>query len=224
MRLLAIALAVVSLTATTVQREESMTVGVVVFDGFLTSEVTAPIEVFAKATSKGTTKFEVLTVAAKRETVVSEEGLRLQPDVDFANSPNLDILIVPSSLDVDGLVANEPLVSFVKDRAGEATYVGSHCAGAFILGQAGFLNGRRVTTYIGGAEDLQKRFPEAKVIDDRHVVVDGNYVSSIGGVTSYDATFTLLERITDSELADTVAEAIYYFPWLKKERTGEVTR
>ncbi len=219
MRFLATALALISLGVTVATADESMRVGVVVFDGFLTSEVTAPIEIFAKASSKGTMKFEVLTVAAERKTVTSEEGLRLAPSVDFTGCPELDILIVPSSLDVDGLVANQPLVAFIKERGTKVSYLASNCAGAFLLGKAGLLDGRRVTTYIGGAEDLQKRFPKAKVVDGQHIVVDGNLVSSIGGVTSYDATLTLLERITSSELANKVAEALYYFPWI--QRTGE---
>ena len=106
-----------------------MRVGVLVFAGFLTSEVSAPLEVFAKASSKGTLKFEVMTVAADKKTVTSEEGLRLQPDVDFANSPDLDILVVPSSLDVEGLMANQEVVGFIRQQGAKASYLASNCAG-----------------------------------------------------------------------------------------------
>ena len=201
--------------------QDPMRVGIVVFDGFLTSEVTAPLEVFAKASSKGPLKFEVLTVTTENQIITSEEGLRLQPDVDFASSPALDILIVPSSLDVEGLMANQAVVEFIRDQGAKATYLASNCAGAFLLGRAGLLDGRRVTTYIGGHAYLQKKFPKAKVIEGKHIVVDGNLVTSIGGVTTYDATLTMLERITSPELADKVADALYYFSWLKKTSSGE---
>ena len=92
--------------------------------------------------------------------------------------------------------------------------------GRFLLGEAGLLDGRRVTTYIGGNADLQKKFPKAKVIDGKHIVVDGNLVSSIGGVTTYDATLTMLQQITGPELANQVAEALYYFPWLERGTAG----
>jgi len=196
---------------------ESMRVGIVVFDGFLTSEVTAPIEVFAKASAKGDIRFDVVTIGATKDVVVSEEGLRLKPDHALSTAPELDILVVPSALDVDGLLANEPVVSFIKERGGRARWLASHCAGAFLLGQAGLLKGRRVTTYVGGWADLRKRFPEATVLEE-HVLVDGNLVSSIGGVTSYDGALTLLGEITgDWALTDTVAEALYYYPWLHRE-------
>ncbi len=136
--------------------------------------------------------------------------------MDFASSPALDILIVPSSLDVEGLMADRAVVEFIREQGAKAAYLASNCAGAFLLGKAGLLDGRRVTTYIGGNTDLQKKFPKAKVIDGEHIVVDGNLVTSIGGVTTYDATLTMLERITSPELADKVADALYYFPWLER--------
>ena len=195
---------------------ESMRVGIVIFDGFLTSEVTAPVEVFAKASSKGDIQFHVVTIASSEKIVASEEGLRLKPDHDFSNAPELDILIVPSSLDVDGVLANAPLVAFVEDRGSRARWLASNCSGAFLLGQAGLLKDRTVTTYVGGWDDLRERFPEANVVEE-HVVVEGNLVSSIGGVTSYDAALTLLGEITNRKLTDTVAEALYYFPWLHRK-------
>ena len=67
--------------------EGPMRVGVLVFAGFLTSEVSAPLEVFAKASSKGTLKFEVMTVAADKKTVTSEEGLRLQAGCRLCEQP-----------------------------------------------------------------------------------------------------------------------------------------
>ena len=50
---------------------------------------------------------------------------------------------------------------------------------------------------------------------------DGNLVSSIGGVTTYDATLTMLQQIAGPELANQVAEALYYFPWLEHGTAGE---
>ena len=126
--------------------------------------------------------------------------------------------MVPSSLDTEGTLANEPLVAFVRDRGSRARWLASNCAGAFLLGQAGLLKGRKVTTYVGGWADLRERFPEATVLEE-HVLVDGNLVSSIGGVTSYDAALTLLGEITNEELTDVVAEALYYYPWLHRAQT-----
>ncbi len=145
------------------------------------------------------------------------------PDHDFSSAPELDIFIVPSSLDVNGVSANAPLVAFVEDRGSRARWLASNCAGAFLLGQASLLKDRTVTTYVGRWDDLRERFPEANVVEE-HVVVDGNLVSSVGGVTSYDAALTLLGEITNQTLTDAVAEALYYFPGCTGRRARTASR
>ncbi len=220
MRMIALLCLACGLFAPGARAQEELAVGIVVFDGFLTSEVTAPMEVFARAAANGSIRFEPHLIAAEKNVVVSEEGVSILPDLDFARAPHLDVLIVPSAFAMEKHLADERLVGFIRDRAAQAKYVASNCAGAFLLGKAGLLDGHRVTTYIGGAEELQKMFPKARVVDDRHVVDDGNLVSSIGGAASYDATLTLLEKIGGSDLADTVAEALYYFPWLRREQAA----
>lgn len=220
MRPYLVLLIVLALAGGVCAAEEKLTVGIVIFDGFLTSEVTAPIEVFAKASSKGDVEFDVVTVAASKSIVTSEEGLKLPPDHSFETAPDIDVLMVPSSLDVEGTLANEKLVAFVSERGKRAQWLASNCAGAFLLGQAGLLNGRRITTYVGGWAELREKFPEAIVVEE-HVLVDGNLVSSIGGVTSYDAALTLLGEITNRELTDVVADALYYYPWLRRGEASE---
>lgn len=196
---------------------EPLRVGVVVFEGFLSGEVVAPLEVFARAASQGSRPFEVFTVAASGKPVRSHEGLLIQPNVTFATSPPLDVLVVPSTMDTKRLLADRALVAFIRERGSRARYLASHCAGAFLLGQAGLLDGRRATTYIGGAEALQRMFPKARIEGDKHVVVDGNLVTTIGGAVSYEGSLALLERITEPRTADRVADALYYFRWKEKK-------
>jgi transcriptional regulator GlxA family with amidase domain len=196
---------------------EPLRVGVVIFEGFLASEVVAPVEVFAKAAGEGSPRFDVFTVGASGKPVRSHEGLLVQPRETFASAPSLDILVVPSSMDLEGLLADPALVGFIKERGIRARYLASHCAGAFLLGKAGFLDGKRATTYIGGAERLQKMFPKSRVEGDRHVVVDGNLVTTIGGAVSYEGSLALLERIAGPATADRVAAALYYFRWKEKK-------
>jgi transcriptional regulator GlxA family with amidase domain len=195
---------------------EPLRVGVVVFEGFLSAEVVAPLEVFTKASSEGSQRFEVFTVAASGKPVRSNEGLVVQPSVSFAGCPELDILVVPSTLAMDSLLADQALLSFIKARGARARYLASHCAGAFLLGQAGLLDGKRATTYVGGAGSLQKMCPRARVQGSEQVVVDGNLVTSIGGAVSYEGSLALLERVAGPELADRVAAGLYYFRWKEK--------
>jgi transcriptional regulator GlxA family with amidase domain len=208
---------VLSIVGARIVTAEPLRVGVVIFEGFLASEVVAPMEVFTKATGEGSPRFDVFTVGATGKPVRSHEGLLIQPRESFTSSPPLDILVVPSSMNLEGLLADRALVGFIKERGTRARYLASHCAGAFLLGKAGFLDGRRATTYIGGAEALRKMFPKARVEGDKHVVVDGNLVTTIGGAVSYEGSLALLERIAGPPTADRVAAALYYFRWKEKK-------
>ncbi len=84
------------------------------------------------------------------------------------------------------------------------------------MGQAGVLDGRRATTYVGGEKSLQKMFPKAKVQYDQQVVTDGNLITSNGAVISYEASLLLLEKLAGASLAQEVADEIYYTRLLGK--------
>ncbi|MFQ5524725.1 MAG: DJ-1/PfpI family protein, partial [Thermoanaerobaculia bacterium] len=118
-------------------------------------------------------------------------------------------LVVPSATEMAPLTADPRLRDFIRDRARGASYVASHCAGAFLLGEAGLLEGRRVTTYPGGEADLAKRNPMATVTETE-IVVDGDLVTSSGAVVSYEASLSLLRAMTaDAELVAAVRSELY---------------
>jgi len=92
----------------------SSKIGVLVFDGFLTSDVTAPIEVFGAATKKAWfSSYEVVVISATRKKeLLSEEGLRIIADKTIYDNLNLDILIVPSAYEMGVLLKNADLINF----------------------------------------------------------------------------------------------------------------
>jgi cyclohexyl-isocyanide hydratase len=77
--------------------------------------------------------------------VPSDCGLSLVPTHTFANYPPLDLICVPGGVNgVIGAICDRETVEFVRNQAGVAKYVTSVCTGAFVLGVAGLLKGRRV--------------------------------------------------------------------------------
>jgi transcriptional regulator GlxA family with amidase domain len=201
-------------------KESVPRIGVVIFDGFLSSEVVAPVEVFGKPATEGMLGFEVVLVGEKMGPVKSHEGLVLHADYTFATTPALDVLVVPSSYNAAASEENKQVVRFVREQAGKVRYIASHCAGAFILGHAGVLDGRRVTTYVGGGALLQEKFPGAKVLDDMQnpLVVDGNLITSNGGLVSYEASIKLLEMMSSKKQADGVAAELFLSQMGKSSR------
>jgi transcriptional regulator GlxA family with amidase domain len=142
--LLAALAAALSTTAAATSAGSKSTIGILVFDGFLTSDVAAPVEVFGAATKKAAfSSYEVIVVSSTREkTVRSEEGLRIVADKTIYDDLALDVLIVPSTSALERLVKNKDLVDFIKRQSQSASWTGSNCSGARLLGEAGVLDGK----------------------------------------------------------------------------------
>ena len=190
----------------------SATIGIVVFDGVLTSDVTAPLEVFGAASKKAWfSDYEVVVISATREkTVTTEEGLSLIADSTIYDAPQLDVLLLPSAYDMDPWLQNEALIAFIKRQAESTQWLTSNCSGAFLLAKAGLLDGKRATTWAGGEDALAKAYPAINVQYDQNVVIDKGVITSNGGPVSYQAAFALLARLSSEKYASEIAESIQF--------------
>ncbi|MBL1261328.1 MAG: DJ-1/PfpI family protein [Thiotrichaceae bacterium] len=190
----------------------SSKIGILVFDGFLTSDVTAPIEVFGAAIKKSWfASYEVVVISAtKNKTVVSEEGLKVIADRTIYDNLELDVLLVPSAYDMDDFISNKNLISFIKKQGASASWMASNCSGAFLLGEAGILDGKKATTWAGGEKDLAKSYPKIKVQYDQNVVVGNKVITSNGGPVSYQAAFELLTRLSSEKFSKEISESIQF--------------
>jgi transcriptional regulator GlxA family with amidase domain len=190
----------------------SSKIGVLVFDGFLTSDVTAPIEVFGAATKKSWfSSYEVVLVSITNDkTVRSEEGLQIIADTTIYDELKLDVLLVPSAYDMDEFLQNDDLIQFIKKQGQQASWMASNCSGAYLLGEAGILDGKKATTWAGGEKGLAKSFPAIDVQYDQNVVVDENVVTSNGGPVSYQAAFALLAKMSSEAFAREISESIQF--------------
>ena len=187
------------------------TIGLLMYDNVLTTELTAPMDVFTKLTEDGKQLFNVITIAETYDFIVSEEGLKIFPDYILENSPKLDILIVPSAYDMSLQVKNKNLVDFIKSQNNNTEYTVSNCAGATLIGESGIADGKKIVTWIGGGEDLQKNYPNLKVQDDGSVsyMEDGKFLSSNGNLASYISSLELLEKLSSKEHRKYVESYLY---------------
>lgn len=186
------------------------TIGIVVFDGVLTSEVTGPAEVFGLASRREWFRgARVLLIGVEQQpTIRTEEGLRLAVDATIADDLSLDVLLVPGAGEVGHLLRHEPLNTFIRKQEQAAQWVGSVCAGAFVLGSAGVLDGRRATTWSGGEASLQRQFPDILVVQDRPVVLDKRRITANGGLVSYRAALVLLGQLSGAQHAKEIYDAL----------------
>jgi len=100
------------------------------------------------------------------------------------------------------------LLSFLRGAPTNTRRVGSICVGAFILGAAGLLDGRRATTHWMFAEELRRRYPKATVEVDRIFIADGPIWTSAGMTAGLDLALSLVERDLGAERARETARVL----------------
>ncbi len=192
-------------------KAELPTIGLLMYDGVLTTEVTAAADVFTKPTEAGKQLFNVITIAETANPIVTEEGLKIVPDYTFENCPKLKVLFVPSAYDMYAQVHNDKIVAFIKAKNQETDYTVSNCAGAQLIGASGIADGKKIVTWIGGGAQLQKDYPKLIVQNDSLVsyIEDGKFSSSNGNLASYISALKLLEKMTSSGHRKFVASYLY---------------
>lgn len=180
-------------------------VGFVIFPDLTQLDFTGPLEVLARLPQSAT------HVVAKSEAPVpSDCGLSLLPTHTFATCPPLDLICVPGGRSgVVNAMGDRDTIEFVRRQAGAARYVTSVCTGAFILGVAGLLQGRRATTHWAFTELL----PLVGATHERaRIVKDGNVITA-GGVTSgIDFGLSVAAEIAGETVAQAIQLSIEYDP------------
>tara|TARA_R110002050_G_scaffold74772_4_gene160109 strand:- start:7428 stop:8171 length:744 start_codon:yes stop_codon:yes gene_type:complete len=192
-------------------KAELPTIGLLMYNGVLQSEVIATSDVFAKPNEDGKQLFNVITLAETKTPITTEEGIRILPDYTFENGPKLTALFVPSAYDMYAQVHNNKIVNFIKEKNNETKFTVSNCAGAQLIGKSGIAGGHKIVTWIGGGKQLQKDYPNLKVQNDSLVtfVEDGKFSSSNGNLASYISALNLLEKMTSSEHRKYVESYLY---------------
>lgn len=186
-------------------------IGLLAYEGVLTTEVTAPMDVFTKLDVDGNKLFNVIVICESENPITTEEGLKIIPDYNFNNAPQVDALFVPSAYDVSAQVNNEKIIEFIIAQNKNTKFTVSNCAGAQLIGKSGIADGKKIVTWIGGGKDLQKDYPNLLVQNDSLVsyVEDGKFLSSNGNLATYISSLELLEKMTSKEHKLFVESYIY---------------
>jgi transcriptional regulator GlxA family with amidase domain len=181
------------------------TIAFVVFDGFHAMALAAQ-PVFSSANTKvGDAFYETLTL--------SESGAPVRPIggptvmTEPFGDRTFDTVIFAGG-EPDEMHASPGLLAFVRHSAATARRVASICTGAFVLGEAGLLEGRRVTTHWRYARSLGERYPKVRVEEDRIFVIDGPVWTSAGMTAGIDLALAMVEADLGMDLARAVARAL----------------
>lgn len=186
----------------------------VVAEGVYNSELMAPYDVLQHSIFRDQNDYlETAIVSPDGGSVVTFEGITFEAHYSFADAPRADVLVIPStrgSMDAD--LKNEAYMKWVTEAVAEAEWVITVCDGAFPLAATGALDGRVATTYPGDRERLKEMFPEVDVRFDVRLVVDGKFITSVGGGMSYEPALWLVEHLYGAEHVAATARGLVW-PW-----------
>jgi transcriptional regulator GlxA family with amidase domain len=181
----------------------------VLFEGVQSLDVSGPLEVFAGACASRPGAYRIRTAALGGGPVRTSAGLLLHPDEDLRTAGPADTLIVPGG---DGTRAPDPaLVTRIAGLARDAGRVVSVCTGAFLLGAAGLLAGRRATTHWAYCAALARRHPETAVDPEPIFVRDGPVATSAGVTAGIDLALALVEEDLGRPVALAIARHLVVF-------------
>jgi cyclohexyl-isocyanide hydratase len=127
----------------------------------------------------------------------------------MADCPQLDLICIPGGFGVDQAMLDAEIIAFVQAQAKTARYVTSVCTGAFVLGAAGLLKGRRATTHWVYHADLAA---VGAIPTQGRTVRDGNVFTGGGVTAGIDFALTLVAEIAGEALAQTIQLGLEYDP------------
>jgi transcriptional regulator GlxA family with amidase domain len=210
------------MTASPKHRAEIMTrrkVGILVFPEVEVLDFCGPFEVFSVARldenrrRKEPSPYVVVLIAEQKEPIVATGGMTVIPEQTLRDCPPLDVLVVPGGWGTRREMNNDRLIAWVAEMGRQVKTLTSVCTGALLLGKAGLLDGKRGTTHWRVLDEMRRLFPAVSVIDDQHVVEDGNVLTSAGISAGIDMALRVVAHHHGEVVARTTAKHMEYpFP------------
>lgn len=186
-------------------------IGFLIFPQFQLLDAAGPISAFEIGGRFAAGAYRLHILAAAGGPVASSSGASLQA-VAMDEAPPLDTLIVAGGEGTRHAETVAPLLGFVCRTGGTARRIASVCTGAFILAEAGLLDGRRATTHWYAGEHFSRRFPAVRLEPNRIFTRDGKVWTSAGIAAGIDLALALIADDLGEAVARRTAQqlVVYY--------------
>jgi transcriptional regulator GlxA family with amidase domain len=198
--------------------DETRRIAVAAFPDVQVLDVVGPLEVFAIASrllelgGRATASYGVEVVATRAGVLATSSGVGLVASRSLRQvRGGLDTLLVAGGTGTPAATEDQALLAALRRLAPRVRRLGSVCSGAFVLAEAGLLDGRRATTHWQWCDTLAARFPRVRVDPDPIFVRDGNVYTSAGVTAGMDLALALVEEDHGRALALEVARQMVLF-------------
>jgi transcriptional regulator GlxA family with amidase domain len=190
-------------------------IGVLIFPGFQLLDAAGPISVFEIAARYAGGAPSIKVMAVTPGAVRSSSGVEMLAR-GIKPATSITTLIVAGGQGVRDAMECDRTLQLVRAMAARGVRVASVCSGAYILAEAGILDGRRATTHWERTQHFLKTYPKVKLEPDRIFVCDGNIWSSAGITAGIDLALAMAAEDFGDEVAQKTARQLVLY----HRRTG----
>ena len=188
----------------------------VAFEGMGLLDLTGPMTVFWSASKfmeeRGRHGYARHTVSLDGGPILTAEGVTIETTpISQFEGVEIDTIVVPGALEMEPTLADRRLVDWLAAHAPMARRTASVCAGAFLLAEAGLLDGRRVVTHWASCDALHLRYQNLTVEPDAIFVQDGPIWTSAGVTAGIDLSLALVQEDCGREVAMQVARQLVIY-------------
>ncbi|CAM5641585.1 Transcriptional regulator GlxA family with amidase domain OS=Streptomyces violarus OX=67380 GN=FHS41_000266 PE=4 SV=1 [Streptomyces violarus] len=179
-------------------------VAILVLDRVVPFDMAAPQQTFAWTRMPDGRPAYRVRLCAETPEVRADGGFTLRVDRGLEALAEADTIIVPGR-SPEAAPPSEPVLAALRQAAAAGTRIASVCVGAFVLAEAGLLDGLRATTHWVAAGDLARRFPQVEVEPDVLYVDNGQILTSAGAAAALDLRLHMIRRDLGSAVAANIA-------------------
>ena len=186
--------------------------GILVFEEVEVLDFAGPFEVFGVAENASKDKlFQVALLGTGPGPVRARNGLTVVPERLYTEAGALDVLIVPGGWGAENLaILDRSLLSWLAEASISVPLIASVCTGAFLLAEAGLLDGRRATTHHLDFDEFERRWPRVTLVRGAKWVDEGSILSSGGISSGIDMALHVVARLEGIETARRTAARMEY--------------
>jgi len=186
------------------------TIGLLIFPDFQILDVAGPIAVFEIAGRYVPGTYDIRLLARDSGEVASSSGVRMTAEA-FDAAPRLDTLMISGGEGTRTPAICARTLAYVRETAVSARRTTSVCSGAYVLAEAGLLDGRRCTTHWNRSADFARRYPKARLEADRIWVRDGAVWTSAGITAGIDLALALIAEDLGEDIARKTAQQLVVY-------------
>ncbi len=186
-----------------------MNIGIYIYDQAEVLDFSGPFEVFSVANRLANLGWNIWLVAEEKSLVEARGVFQVKPHYSIQNVPELDVLIVVGGVHSEELRKTE-VINWIRKTAEKTQITASVCTGAFLLAEAGLLDGLEVTTHWEDIPDLQRNYPNLQVRKGIRWIEQGKLFTAAGIFAGIDTSLELVARLAGAELAERTARQMEY--------------